>query len=282
MNVRVSSIKKDKSKQAKQINIWLGLAGVIMLLVALVLFILLLSLRIEELWVWYDYYLQIFQQVEEQVRGINSQIQLGLALLLLFGVRSLIPFCSVSALCFLSGAVLPNHYSLSINVLGVAILVSIKYFMGWRSGAKGAWRAVVNNAPVRKVLERDGAGNPWLLFVCRLIPSFPVNSISRIYGSMHFRYWEYLLISLLGFAPRLVSYTVIGKNVFDPLSPAFLTPIIFLLVIFGLILLSINTVWSFVDKNVRVTPHDWENIRKHRKERLQSIKKGIINKFQKK
>ena len=95
---------------------------------------------------------------------------------------------------------------------------------------------------MREILEAKGALSPVLLFVFRLVPSFPINTISQLYGSMEYTYWKYILISLAGFAPKLLSYSFIGRNVYDPLSWSFILPIVVLLVLSGLSILLLN--WS--------------------------------------
>lgn len=98
-------------------------------------------------------------------------------------------------------------------------------------------------------MEKSGGVNMWMLLALRLVPGFPISGVSKVYGSMKFPYWKFILLSSVGFAPKLISYTFIGTNVYDPLSPAFLVPIITLLIISGISLLSINLIWFFVEKN---------------------------------
>jgi hypothetical protein len=59
-----------------------------------------------------------------------------------------------------------------------------------------------------------------------------------------------ILFSLIGFLPRLLSFTFVGRNVYDPLSSEFLVPIMILLFLSGVSLLSVNGIWITVEKTV--------------------------------
>ena len=48
--------------------------------------------------------------------------------------------------------------------------------------------------------------------------------------------------------PRLISFTFVGRNVFDPLSPSFLLPIMIILFLSGISALSVNGIWTTVEK----------------------------------
>lgn len=264
--------------RAKRVNVIVGFVGFLLVLLALACFVLLLSLQVDALWEWYDKFLAYSQQLEQWVLAVEPRALFAVVMLLLFTLRSVLPLLSFSALCLMTGVVLPMYVALPLNVVGICICLVIRYFWGkWRGGGR-AWRIVIVNTPVRRLLERDGAGNPWLLFACRLLPSFPLNTISRIYGAMQFPFWQYMGISLLGFAPKLLSYTLIGKNAFDPLSAAFLTPLIVVLLLSGLSLMFVNTIWSFVDKNVRINTADRTRLRIHRKNRINNMKKAAREK----
>ena len=75
-----------------------------------------------------------------------------------------------------------------------------------------------------------------------------MNAVSQMYGTMGFNYKMFLVISLLGFAPRLASYTIIGRNAFDPFSAKFLIPLIAVLLLSGLSILGLSNIINFIIK----------------------------------
>lgn len=227
----------------------INIVGCACLVAAAALLVLIFLLRYEELWVWYKVYQQKLIEVETYIQSLEGW-KFVFAMLIVFIVRTFIPFLSVSGVCVLTGFVLPSYWALLVNLLGILVMVSIKYFIGMKFGSGNAWKLISKNESVRKIMERSGAGNKWMLFTLRLVPGFPLGSVSKIYGSMKFPYWKFLLLSAAGFAPKLISYTFIGTNVYDPLSTAFLMPIVVLLLISGVSLLSINMIWHFVERDI--------------------------------
>lgn len=229
--------------------------------------ILLFSLQFEELWRWYTTIRHQLLNLEERIAAIEQKWLFISAVLLLFAVKSFIPIYPTSTVCFLTGIVLPMYLSVPVNVVGFGILLTIRYFFGKRFGAGNAWKMLSKNDRLRSLMERDGTGNPALLIALRLIPGLPINNISGIYGSFNFGYWRFILLSVIGFMPRLISFTFVGRNLFDPLSAGFLVPIMLMAFFSGVCLLSVNGVWTAVEKSIAYA-------KERKKKKLQ--KKGSI------
>lgn len=227
-----------------------GIAGVALIISAILLLLLLRVLQYEEVQMWYADIRAFLHDVELRILNIRDRRLFVLAILCLYTIKSVFPVISNGALCVLTGLVMPVYYSLPLNVLGLSIVFSMKYWIGRRYGAK-THALIRKNKKVLSVMEGKGKGNPWLLATFRFVPWIPLNTVSRLYGQMKFRYGRFLILSLLGFAPRLISYTFIGRNAYDPLSASFLTPIAGLLVLTGFSLISANAIWRFVERRRR-------------------------------
>lgn len=236
--------KKEKQKK------YLLFGGLILIALGIAVGVLLFSLQYEELWLWYGKTQQKLLELEEYIAHLDKAWQFFAAVMLLFAVKSFFPIYATSTVCFLSGVVLPIYLAIPVNILGFVVLITIRYFWGRRFGAGSAWRVIRKNRKMRRLIQRDGRGNPALLIALRLIPSIPVNGISGIYGSFDFGYWRFVLLSVIGFLPKLISFTLVGRNVYDPLSAGFLLPIMILLLVTGFSLLSVNGVWTTVEKIV--------------------------------
>ncbi len=225
-------------------------AGFALLISAAAVSVVVYLLRYDQLWLWYKVYQEKLLEIEQFIQSLGISWKFVLAMLIVFLVRTFIPFLAVSAICVLTGAVLPSYWALIVNFLGVIIMMSIKYFEGMKFGSGNAWKIISKNERARKIIESSGKVNKALLFALRLIPGFPLGSVSRIYGSLKFPYWQFILLSAAGFAPKLLSYTFMGTNVFDPLSSAFLVPLMIALTISGASLLCVNLIWLLVEKSV--------------------------------
>lgn len=234
-------------------------AGFALLISAAAVSVVVYLLRYDRLWLWYKVYQEKLLEAEQFIQSLGISWKFVLAMLIVFLVRTFIPFLAVSAICVLTGAVLPSYWALIVNFLGIIIMMSIKYFEGMKFGSGNAWKIISKNERARKIIESSGKVNKALLFALRLIPGFPLGSVSRIYGSLRFPYWQFILLSAAGFAPKLLSYTFMGTNVFDPLSSAFLVPLMIALTISGASLLCVNLIWLLVEKSVSSSNKNKDN-----------------------
>lgn len=234
-------------------------AGFALLISAAAVSVVVYLLRYDQLWLWYNVYQEKLLEAEQFIQSLGISWKFVLTMLIVFLVRTFIPFLAVSAICVLTGAVLPPYWALIVNFLGIIIMMSIKYFEGMKFGSGNAWKIISKNERARKIIESSGKVNKALLFALRLIPGFPLGSVSRIYGSLRFPYWRFILLSAAGFAPKLLSYTFMGTNVFDPLSSAFLVPLMIVLTISGASLLCVNLIWLLVEKSVSSSKKNKDN-----------------------
>lgn len=234
-------------------------AGFALLISAAAVSVVVYLLIYDQLWLWYNVYQEKLLEAEQFIQSLGISWKFVLTMLIVFLVRTFIPFLAVSAICVLTGAVLPSYWALIVNFLGIIIMMSIKYFEGMKFGSGNAWKIISKNERARKIIESSGKVNKALLFALRLIPGFPLGSVSRIYGSLKFPYWRFILLSAAGFAPKLLSYTFMGTNVFDPLSSAFLVPLMIVLTISGASLLCVNLIWLLVEKSVSSSKKNKDN-----------------------
>ena len=238
-------------KKTRKPKIFLLFGGIILILLSLAVFVLLLSLEHEELWRWYAQIKHSLAELEQVILHIDIAWLFALVILMLFAVKSVIPIYPTSTVCFLTGAVLPMYFAVPVNIIGFVVLLTIRYFWGKRFGAGNAWKIISKTDTVRKLIQQDGKGNSALLVALRLVPGMPVNSISGIYGSFDFGYPKFIIFSIVGFLPRLISYTFVGRNIFDPLSGSFLVPVMLILFFSGISAIFINGIWVSIEKTVK-------------------------------
>lgn len=247
---------------------YLLFSGLILILLAMAIGILIYSLRYDELWHWYAVYNQKLEQLQAYIASLDKHWQFIGMIILLFVVKSVFPIYPTSTVCFLTGVILPMYLSVPVNIFGIAVLFTIRYFWGRRFGAGQAWKFLSKTEPLQRLLQKEGISSPFLLIALRAIPVMPLNSISGVYGSFRFGYWKYLLYSVLGFLPKLISFTFVGRNVYDPLSVSFLVPIMLIAFLTGISLLSVNGIWVSVEKIVITTKAK----RQKRKDVLKNVK----------
>lgn len=190
---------------------------------------------------WYTRWTGALVSYEKSVENIDEKWIAALFIEANFILKSFIPWLPVSLLCFATGVIFKWYIAIPINIIGLASQMTIKYFWGkWRGGGNAEKLLSKNEAVYKIVSQNNKIGSPIALFFSRFVPCMPINAVSQLYGSYDFEYWKYLLISILGFSYKLYSYTLVGRNVFDPLATRVLLPLIPLFLFSGIALLCFN------------------------------------------
>ena len=200
--------------------------GVLLISIGIILFILLVFFKIQRLQMWYEEYQSYLINLEMRVAEMRNSTAVLLAIFLLFTLKAVLPMplIPVSCVCVITSMVFGTFFSVILNILGLVIIFTIRYYIGARKKTL-PYRILKNYEEIWNVLEHDGSGNPWLLFLTRVCPLFPVNTVSNIYGSLEYDFRKYLLLSVSGFLPKIISYSIIGHNAFNPFSASFIVPV---------------------------------------------------------
>ncbi len=192
-------------------------------------------------------YLTWLDDIEYKVSAIENRWQTVLVVLLLYFILTVFPVFPIAILCVATGMVFSVHAAIVINLLGLIIMFSAPYYIGYKSKSNGVQSLVRKNSIVRRLIESEGQGNPWLLLVIRLLPAMPISPVSNLYGAMKFPFYKYLAISVAGFLPKVISYFVIGYNLYNPFSAKLSLPLIFMTVFMGILFLVIRGGWEVIN-----------------------------------
>lgn len=232
----VMRLAHKKSNRRKLLNF----LGCVLLILALALFCVALLFQEPTFLARYDELMRRLSEFEYAVATLPYRGLVIVAILLVYLAKSVIPI-PISAVCVIAGIAFPLPYAVLINIVGFLILSVIKYLWGKHIGGGFVHKLLLKSEEVERVLEKaDDKAKGALLVGFRLVPSFPINTISQVYGAMEYNFKWYLLLSAAGFFPKLVSYSIIGRNVFDPFSMAFVMPFVILFTISGVSLFVVN------------------------------------------
>ena len=207
---------------------------------ALALIVLLRIFSLESFTVWYSTYVDTLASYEEWMLTYGATLTSVLLILLNFFLKSAIPWFPIACMSVASGVLFEWYYALLVNLAGVVILFTAKFFWGRRFGGGNAEKILTKYETAYEFIDKSRLGSGVVLFFLRLVPCVPVNSVSCLYGSTDISYPRYIIISVLGYSYKLFSYTLIGRNVFDPASASFIVPFILLLIFSGMMLLSLS------------------------------------------
>lgn len=198
----------------------------VFLLIDIALIALLVISAEEKVQYWWQTYQSYLDTIQLRVENMGSKAYLIFTLIFLFSFKAFIPIYPISLVCAATGVVFPFYVAFPINILGMAIHYALKYWWGKRIGPGGVNHILKRNQTLRLIMKQDGRGNPWLLVIFRLLPCVPISPVSQLYGSMGFDFWKFLGLSIAGNLPLLISYTIVGRHVYNPFSAGFLVPLI--------------------------------------------------------
>ncbi len=163
-------------------------------------------------------------------------------IMLIFLLKSYVNIIPFSVLFIASGMVFDEYIAFLINVSGMMLMCLPMFYIGKKRGGGGAHKLLNRSETIYKFMDFGGKGNKWMLALMRFIPVFPPNIVSRAYGGTGMKTGEYMVYSLLGFLPRLILWSLIGFNIYNPFTVDFTAPIIILLIISGVSLLLLNVI----------------------------------------
>lgn len=175
--------------------------------------------------------INLFTRMDNAIAELDSYFEILLCIFALYIAKCQLAI-PLSFLLVITGMVFPLGPALAMNAVFLFFFFTVKYIEGTFIG--GGWAGMILNIKkirfIRDWIHFKGTGNPYVLFVSRLIPGIPLGMVSKYYGSMRYDFIYYSLLSLGGFLPRLFIYTKLGSSWTNPFSAQF---IILLMILVG-------------------------------------------------
>lgn len=229
-------MKKSKRHQTNLISFI-----IIIITVAILVLLSICLYRQPSLAVRFEAVINWLSKLEHAVADLDTHIEILICLFALYIAKCQLPI-PMGVLCLISGMVFSLPNAIIINVAFLAFFFIVKYIEGHWIG--GGWAMMILNIRKIRFLKQwvmfKGSGNPYILVVSRLVPSIPLGMISKLYGSMKYDFIYYLVLSILGFMPRLYIYTRIGSVLYNPFSKEFIILIMIIVAFTGITSLVFN------------------------------------------
>ena len=146
----------------------------------------------------------------------------ALFLLALYACKSMTVFFPLVALYLAGGLLFPLPAALTVNLIGLAVCSALPYLVGRCSAAETLDRLRQKYAKLQTVEKLRQENNFLFALLARAVGILPGDVVSLYFGAVRLPFGPYLAGSLLGLCPTMVAVTIMGGNVSDPFSPAFL------------------------------------------------------------
>lgn len=104
-----------------------------------------------------------------------------------------------------------------INMAGILLEVCTTYLLGRFLGGNRVEQLLRKKKGGEKLLNLDLQDKPGFIFLVRFVPAFPIDFTSLFFGAFTQlrRFPLYVLMSLLGLAPRVIAFTILGDKIYD-------------------------------------------------------------------
>lgn len=145
-----------------------------------------------------------------------------LSLLLLFAIKSLTIVIPLPSLYVASGILFSPIKAVIISYLGLSITLTIPFVLGRWSGAEEMEYIKKKYQRIDKVIEMQKRNEFLANFVIRLIGWFPCDVLSFYFGACKTNYLKYITSSLLGCSIGVITNTILGDVILNPLSWQFI------------------------------------------------------------
>ena len=184
-------------------------------------------------------FLHALDKLQTSIQALENKWLIALAILGVYVLRGFLPI-PFPFLLIMTGVMFRPVHAIFINTAGTAIVFIINYLWGRFTGGGVAIKKLEKYDNVRDMMAHHGKTKLGVLIALRLVPSVPINLVSKTYGGMKYPLYDFLVASLLGFFPKIWVYSVMGGNISQPFTWYFMGPIIVLLIISGFATLIVN------------------------------------------
>jgi uncharacterized membrane protein YdjX (TVP38/TMEM64 family) len=153
----------------------------------------------------------------------------SIAYLILYSLKPVVLIIPVSLLSIVAGNIFGPYRALGLSMIGCFTSATLAFFL-----AKFLGRSFVDKLLKGKAMTLDSSIEKHgfkIMTIMRLAFVFPYDPLSYAAGLTKMKYKDFILGSLIGVFPEMVSYSFMGKNLEHPMSIKFAMPIILIIFI---------------------------------------------------
>lgn len=177
----------------------------------------------------------------------QNTILAAIFMMFLFALKSLSVFIYSGILFAANGILFPLPEAIALNILGTAVMVSLPYWLGRRTGKEAVDQLVLRYPKIEALRHMRTRHEFTISFFTRIINILPSDILSLYMGTTGIHYGKYLAGSLLGMSLSIVTFPIMGMSITEPGSPAFIVSVCLQIAVSAAALV---TYWRFQRKKV--------------------------------
>lgn len=143
-------------------------------------------------------------------------------MLLLYAGKSMSIVFPMMVLQIVGGHLFPTPVALLVNILGMVVLLTLPYWVGYFSGSELIAKLMKKYPKLAMAVEYQQQDSFFVTFFLRVISILPGDVVSMYFGATKVPFWTYLWGSSLGTVPGVITATLMGSALTDPTSPMFI------------------------------------------------------------
>lgn len=149
-----------------------------------------------------------------------------LLLLLFFALKSLTFVMPISVLYLASGVIFPSVLAVLVSTLGLAITITVPYWIGRYSGNDAVQEICRRYPKAEQVAEYQEKNTFFACFITRIVGFLPADVVSLYFGACGIAYPLYLSAGVAGSLLSIVTTTLLGEKISDPFSVEFVVVLV--------------------------------------------------------
>ena len=149
------------------------------------------------------------------IAGASSIFIAELIILGVYAVKAVMMVVPASLIYISVGMAFDPKRAVIVNLLGIALEVTVTYFLGKFLGKDAVEKKNRNTKAGDKFFTMLDKNRSAAIFLMRFIPAFPIDFSSLFMGAFDFKFFPYLIFSVLGIAPRVIAFTVLGEGIYE-------------------------------------------------------------------
>ena len=156
----------------------------------------------------------------------ENKLKAAAALIIMFGIKSLSIVIYNGILYAAAGIMFRLPIAVFVNILGTMVMVTLPYIIGRFAGASATERIVSRYKKAQQIRELRAENDFMFTFLTRVVGGFlPCDIVSMYMGAVGVAYPKYLAGCVLGMLPTCILLPIVGMNIKNPASPAFIIAI---------------------------------------------------------
>lgn len=152
----------------------------------------------------------------------ENQVLAAAVIVLFYALKSVTIVFPVIVIQVASGVIFSPLIALAVNVLGMAVAMTVPYFIGRLEGGEQVSKLVSKHQNLEPLADMPKKNVWFASYIMRIVGFLPLDVVSMLCGSLNVNYFKYILGSSAGVFPGLVAVTIIGASIMDPTSPPFI------------------------------------------------------------